>query len=111
LLVDDTINRDYLMVNPQATTVDTFGDIELHESRGKFDTKKRWHESDWPFYMNKGPDSKLKARVRIHHRVYSLHELRTLLERAGWRYIKSYGEFDLTPFAPDSNRIIACCRA
>lgn len=110
LLVDDTINRDYLILNPQATTVDKVGDIELRESRSKFDSKRLWHESNWSFYMKKGPDSKLKAMVRIHHRVYSLHELRALLNRAGWRYVKSYGEFDLTPFQPSSKRIIVCCR-
>jgi SAM-dependent methyltransferase len=111
LLVDDTINRDYLIVNPQGTTVDTFGDIELYESQRKFDTKKLWHESNWSFYTKTGQDLKLKAKVRIHHRVYSLYELRALLEKAGWRYVKSYGEFDLAPFKSDSKRIIACCRA
>jgi SAM-dependent methyltransferase len=34
LLVDDTVNRDYLILNPQAATVDVVGDIDLHERRG-----------------------------------------------------------------------------
>src|SRR6266571_8395719 len=63
------------------------------------------------FYMRTGRDLKLKAKLRIHHRVYSRRELRALLESAGWRYVKCYGEFDLAPFRPDSKRIIACCRA
>jgi hypothetical protein len=63
------------------------------------------------FLHEKGQDLKPKAKLRIRHRVYSLHELRALLERAGWRYAKSYGEFDLTPFQADSERIIACCLA
>ena len=33
LLVDDTVNRDYLTLNPKAATVDVFGDMELHERR------------------------------------------------------------------------------
>jgi len=110
LLVDDTVNRDYLATNPQAKTVDTVGDLELHERR-KFDPETSWNESIWSFYMRSGRDLKLKAKVRIHHRVYSLHELRALLASAGWRYVKGYGEFDLTPFKPNSKRIIACCRA
>jgi SAM-dependent methyltransferase len=110
LLIDDTVNRDYLIINPQAATVDIVGDVELHERR-RFDLETSWHESDWSFYTKKGQDRKLKAKLRIHHRVYSLHELRALLGRAGWRYVKSYGEFDLTPFKPTSKRIIACCRA
>jgi hypothetical protein len=110
LLVDDTVNRDYLIINPQAATVDIIGDVELHERR-RFDPETSWHESYWSFYMKRGKDLKLKAKLRIHHRVYSLHELRALLEKSGWRYVKSYGEFDLTPFKPNSKRIIACCRA
>ena len=110
LLVDDTVNRDYLIVNPQVATVDIVGDVELHERR-RFDPETSWHESNWSFYMKRGQDLKVKAKLRIHHRVYSLHELRALLERAGWRYVKSYGEFDLAPFRPNSKRIIACCRA
>jgi len=110
LLIDDTVNRDYLISNPRAATVDIVGNMELHERRS-FDPETSWHESNWSFYMRRGRDLKLKAKLKIHHRVYSLRELRALLERAGWRYVKGYGEFDLSPFKPDSKRIIACCRA
>ncbi|HYU54926.1 MAG TPA: class I SAM-dependent methyltransferase [Candidatus Dormibacteraeota bacterium] len=110
LLVDDTVNRDYLIINPQPTTVDMVGDMELRECR-RFDPETSWHESNWSFSMKRGQDFKLKAKLRIHHRVYSLHELRALLQRAGWQYVKSYGEFDLAPFKSNSKRIIACCRA
>jgi len=84
LLLDDTVNRDYLATNPQAKTVDTVGELELHERR-KFDPETSSNESIWSFYMRSGRELKLKAKVRIHHRVYSPHELRALLERAGWR--------------------------
>jgi SAM-dependent methyltransferase len=110
LLVDDTVNRDYLILNSAAATVDIVGDMELRELR-RFDPETSWHESNWSFYVKKGRELDLKAKVRVRHRVYSLHELRALLVNAGWRYVKSYGEFDLTPFKPSSKRIIACCRA
>ena len=110
LLVDDTVNRDYLILNPQAASIDTVGDMELRERR-KFDPETSWHQSDWSFYTKKGRDQKLKATLRTHQRVYSLDELRALLETTGWRYVKSYGEFDLSPFQTDSKRIIACCLA
>lgn len=63
------------------------------------------------FYVRNGQDPDLKAKVRIQHRVYSMYELRALLGRAGWRYVKSYGEFDLALFKPNSKRIIAYCLA
>jgi SAM-dependent methyltransferase len=110
LLIDDTVNLDYLILNPRATTVDIVGDMELHDRR-RFDPKTSWHDSNWSFYMKRGQGLKLEAKLKIHHRVYSLHELRALLENAGWRYVKSYGEFDLAPFKSTSKRIIACCRA
>jgi len=52
LLVDDVVNRDYLAANPQAKTVDTVGDLELHERR-KFDPETLWNESNWSFYTKK----------------------------------------------------------
>jgi len=65
LLVDDTVNRDYLVTNPQAKTVDTVEDLELHERR-KFDPETSWNESNWSFYVRSGPDLELKAKLRIH---------------------------------------------
>src|SRR2546428_7196561 len=104
LLVDDPVNRDYLILNPQPATVDVVGDMELHERR-RFEPETSWHESNWSFYAKSGQDRKLKAKLRIHHRVYSLHELIVILERAGWRYVMSYCEFDLARFSPNSKRL------
>ena len=53
LLVDDTVNRDYLIINPQPATVDIVGDMELRERR-RFDPETSWHESNWGFYMKRG---------------------------------------------------------
>jgi SAM-dependent methyltransferase len=111
LLIDDIVNRDYLMLSPQAETVEITGDLELRESSRKFSPKTSWHVSNWAFYTKKGQDVRLEASLRIHHRIYSMKELRVLLEKAGWRYLKSYGEFDLSTFKPHSKRMIVCCRA
>jgi hypothetical protein len=45
LLVDDTVNRDYLILNPQEATVDVVGDMELYERR-RFEPETSWHESN-----------------------------------------------------------------
>src|SRR5437016_9900464 len=71
LLVDDVVDRDYLVANPQAKTVDTVGDLELHERR-KFDPETLWNESNWSFYTKTGQGLKLEAKLRIHHRVYKV---------------------------------------
>ena len=82
LLVDDMVNRDYLIANPQAKTVDTVGDLELHDRR-KFDPETSWHKSNWSFYMRSGRNLKLEAKLRIHHRVYSLHETESSARERG----------------------------
>lgn len=43
--------------------------------------------------------------VEIDHRVYSLHELKRLVEE-GWTYRTCYGGFDSEPFTTDSNRMV-----
>jgi SAM-dependent methyltransferase len=56
-------------------------------------------------------NSRARFRVADVREIASVVRSGALLERAGWRYAKSYGEFDLTPFQADSKRIIACCLA
>ena len=42
----------------------------------------------------------------VDHRVYSLHELKALVEESGWRYRACYGGFGMEPFTMDSKRMI-----
>src|SRR5437016_13744344 len=53
LLIDDTVNRDYLISNPRAGTVDIVGNMELHERRS-FDREASWHEGNWSVKMKSG---------------------------------------------------------
>ncbi|RJS89456.1 hypothetical protein CW700_04060 [Candidatus Bathyarchaeota archaeon] len=60
----------------------------------------------YEYYERRGEDLRHRATVRMSLRLYSLHELINLIERTGWRYIRSFGDFDLNPCTIDSNRII-----
>ncbi len=62
LLVDDTVNRDYLINNPRATTVDIVGNIELHERR-RFNLETSWHESNWSFLHENRTRSQTKGEI------------------------------------------------
>jgi SAM-dependent methyltransferase len=102
LLVVETVNRDYLVKNFQSFSVSRMGGIELHDSR-ELNLETSFMENSWKFYRRQRGSLKLLSDVPVSHRVYSLHELKSLLESAGWKYLKSYGKLsELTPFSVDS---------
>jgi SAM-dependent methyltransferase len=109
LLVVDNVNRDFLVLHPRETSVSDLGKFELHE-RPRLNLETSTMENVWEFYEKRGRDLKFRAKLPFSLRCYSLHELKELLEDAGWRYSKCYGNFSLQPFGRESNRIIACCR-
>ncbi len=90
------------------SSVSDLGSIELHEMP-KLSLETSKVENIWRFYAKKGKDLKLVAEAPFSMRCYSLHEVKELLESARWRYVKSYGGYDLQPFRRESSRIIACC--
>jgi SAM-dependent methyltransferase len=63
-------------------------------------------ENIYEYYEKTGETLKRVAGVKIDHRLYSLHELVQLVEREGWKYIRSFGGFSLEPCTIDSSRII-----
>src|SRR6266571_1139468 len=108
LLIVDTVNRDSLILRSGQPSVSDLGSIELHEMP-KLSLETSKVENVWRFYAKKGKDLKLVAEAPFSMRCYSLHEVKELLESARWRYVKSYGGYDLQPFRRESSRIIACC--
>jgi len=102
MLVIETVNRDYLVKNFQSLSISRIGGIELHDSR-ELNLETSFMENSWKFYRNQRGSLRLLADIPVSHRVYSLHELKTLLETAGWKYLRSYGSLgELTPFSTDS---------
>ncbi len=107
LLVVETVNRDFLVKNFEQRSVAKMVDsIELHENR-KLNLANSSMENLWTFYQ-KSRDNTLKvlAEIPLTHRVYSLHELKGLIEKAGWNFVSSYGSLSsLTPVTFDSRNI------
>ncbi len=107
LLVIETVNRDFLVKNFEQRGVAKMVDsVELHENR-KLNLASSSMENVWTFYR-KGRDNSLKvlAEIPLTHRVYSLHELKGLIDRAGWKFVSSYGSLSsLTPVTFDSRHI------
>ncbi len=109
LLVVETVNRDYLVKNFQSLSVSRMGGIELHDSR-ELNLETSFMENSWKFYKKQRGSLKLLSDIPVSHRVYSLHELKSLLESAGWKYLKSHGKLsELTPFSVDSFHMTVVC--
>ena len=102
LLVVETVNRDYLVKHFQEHSIVERNGIEWHESR-KLNLETSFMENSWKFYRKIRKSLRLVLSIPVSHRVYSLHELKKLLESAGWKHVESYGSLrELTPVSADS---------
>ena len=78
----------------------------------RFDPESSISISDSMFYKkDRLNDLKLQLKLKTTLRLYALHELKAILEKAGWQYIKSYGDFvNLTTADWNSKSIITISR-
>ena len=60
----------------------------------------------WEWYREVDGDLVHQETVEVDHRVYSLHELKGLVEESGWSYQACHGGFELGPLTFDSQRMI-----
>jgi SAM-dependent methyltransferase len=110
LLVIETVNRDYLVKNFQTHSISLLDGIEWHESR-KLNLETSFMENSWKFYRKARGSLRLSLDINVSHRVYSLHELKKLVESAGWKYLESYGSLrQLTPLTTDSPSVTIVSR-
>jgi hypothetical protein len=102
LLVIETVNRDYIVKNFQPTSVSTLGGIDWHDIR-KLNLETSSMENRSKYFKRRGTSLRLVADIPVSHRVYSLHELKKLVESGGWKYLESYGSLQrLVPLGFDS---------
>ena len=110
ILVIETVNRDYLVKNFQENSVSELNGIEWHEAR-KLNLESSYMENNWRFYRKTRGSLDLLLEVPINHRVYSLHELKQMINSASWEYLESYGSTErLTPVTTDSFHMTIVCR-
>lgn len=63
-------------------------------------------EGTWKYCRRQRNDLKFLDAFEVNHRVYSLHELKKLVNRSGWTYQTSYGGLNLEPLTINSNRMV-----
>lgn len=93
ILILETENRDCTIRHFEPYVCYKLDSIEIHEW-WKINLETSSAESRSKFY-HKDLVGNLKLELDLHRllRLYSLHELISMLKEAGWEYLKSYGSF------------------
>ena len=105
VLVIETANRDWFIRHFRPRDIVQIGDDLILVEERKLNLEKSRMESVWIYYRQKNGDLKHLDTIETDHRIYSLHELKRLVEESGWTYQTCYGGFDSEPFTTDSNRM------
>jgi len=106
LFIIDIMNRDYFIRNIQSTHISNPTDEHFHIEETSLDLENSRLHAVWKIYKPVGDDLEFQETISIDNRLFSLHELKSWLEDAGWRYLEVYGGFDLSPLTFDSKRMI-----
>jgi hypothetical protein len=100
LFVVETMHSEYLSIKFAPTSYTELDHILMLENR-KYDPITSQATTSWIFYNRRGQDLEFIDKVDITHHVYNLSELSSLLRKAGWETVASYGNLaTLQPMSP-----------
>jgi 2-polyprenyl-3-methyl-5-hydroxy-6-metoxy-1,4-benzoquinol methylase len=100
LFVVETMHSEYLSIKFAPTSYTELDHILMLENR-KYDPITSQATTSWIFYNRRGQDLEFIDKVDITHHVYSLSEFSSLLRKAGWETVASYGNLaTLQPMSP-----------
>jgi hypothetical protein len=110
LLIVEAANRDYMVRHLRKTSIHRIDDMEYHVQR-TLSIETSSMENILKYYTKKGNDLKCETIIEVRHRIYSLHELVSLLNRSGWTFLKCYGSFELEQPSTDLPDLIVVGKA
>ena len=100
LFIADTMHTERLSLMFTPTSYTELDDMMLLENR-KYDPTTAQVSTSWMFYNKRGDNLEFIDSAEIVHHVYSLSELCSLLKKAGWETVASYGSLStLQPMSP-----------
>jgi ubiquinone/menaquinone biosynthesis C-methylase UbiE len=100
LFVAETMHTEYLSIKHAPTSYTELEDIVLLENR-KYEPITAQASTSWTLYNKRGQDLEFADKFDITHHVYSLSELSSLLRKARWETVASYGNLlTLQPMSP-----------
>ena len=105
-LVIETVNRDGLIRRFQARDFIPLPDDKLQLAERRLDLETSRMYNVWRWYQQADEGLRHLETVELDHRVYSLHELKGLVEESGWEYEGCYGGFDREPLTMDTFRMV-----
>ena len=105
LMVLSIVNRDWVVRHFDPQGYEAFGDLVHIEDR-HLDLDASWMRNRWRFFRKKGEDLEGIATIALEHRIYGLHELRSLFERAGWKVEGTFGGFGMEPATFDAPSVL-----
>ncbi len=100
ILVMETENRDWRIANFEPLTFFKAKNIKIYE-KWRFNFETSVSESESTFYEKKEKFFRLSLKIKTTLRLYSLHELKNMLKKSGWKYLKSFR--DMNTFKPYDN--------
>jgi len=110
ILIVETENRDWRLSNFEPVTFFRSNKIEMHTT-WKFDFETSVSTGNSKFYRkmnNENNKMQLVLKIKIRYRLYSLHELREILNTSGWIYKEAFDDIiSLKPFFNDSLSIFS----
>ncbi len=108
LIIASTASRDFLLRRFLPRTIEEWEDLVVIEDH-KFEKYTSRLKSTWRFYNKRNEDLVYIDKLELDIRLYSIHELNSLLRKAGWQIIESYKDlFSLEPGDPtDPINIVA----
>jgi len=100
LFIAETMHAEYLSVKFTPTSYTELNNILMLENR-KYDPITSNLSTSWIFYKRRGQNLEFLDRVDFENHIYSLSELSSLLRKAGWETVASYGNLStLQPMNP-----------
>lgn len=103
------VNRDHVVRHFEPQNYETYGDFVVI-SHEHLDMAASWMRNEWRFFRRRGEDLEHVVTVPIAHRIYSLHELIDLFDRAGWRVEGTFGGLKMDPPSIESHALLVVGR-
>lgn len=105
VLIMDTPNRDVILSEYEPTVIEKIGNL-IFIYHHEFDPYTSILNSTWRVYKLKGKDLKHITTIPVQIRLYSLHEIKKMIEVAGWEIEKVYENYKLKPFNFKNSKMI-----
>jgi 2-polyprenyl-3-methyl-5-hydroxy-6-metoxy-1,4-benzoquinol methylase len=92
ILLLQTENRDWRIMNTPNCSIDDFGQVLINEV-WNLDQSTSIAKSRSKFYRKDGDGRYcLRLELETQLRLYALHELRNILQSSGWNFLRAYGD-------------------